>query len=423
MESIQCVDDFLSQYSSDNTSSSYRTSLSQYFTLIYPELNKAHKNQFNKELNDYSIKYFTKKRDYRKDVVNYRNSIDKMAPKTVISKLASIFRFLEDNHIEFNDNFKKNLYKGKGNEAISSEYIPNNQDIAKIIEFMPIQARTLTLVLASSGMRSGEALQITLNDIDLDRTPARIYLRASYTKTKKKRLVFISSEAKVILKEWLEYRPKFIDDKERIKMSERIFPFSYNNFQAIWRHAIKKANLIKIDPQTNRSDLHPHNLRKYFRTYGKWKNPDVAEALMGHTSGLKAVYARLDQAEHILEEGYLEAEPNLSIYAQSGTIIELREKVDKQSDDIQQLITNLSLKNVKLENKVEDMKETIKQNHELAQHYWNIMENDYQKTIIDLKDRMKEFEEVVMFYERDSEQYKRGGIQPQIVKPSILNDI
>ena len=43
MESIQCVDDFLSQYSSKNTSSSYRINLRQYFKLIYPELNNIDK--------------------------------------------------------------------------------------------------------------------------------------------------------------------------------------------------------------------------------------------------------------------------------------------------------------------------------------------------------------------------------------------
>ena len=106
---------------------------------------------------------------------------------------------------------------------------------------------------------------------------------------------------------------------------------------------------------------------------------------MGHTSGLKAIYARLDQAEDILREGYLEAEPNLSIYQNTQTIVELREKVDKQSDDIKQLVTNLSLKNVKLENDMEALKEQMKANQEMALNYYDQSEEMYQKTILEMR--------------------------------------
>lgn len=53
-------------------------------------------------------------------------------------------------------------------------------------------------------------MSVKLDDIDLDHEPARMNLRFDYTKTKKSRLAFISTEAKEVLAEWLEYRPRFI---------------------------------------------------------------------------------------------------------------------------------------------------------------------------------------------------------------------
>ena len=57
---------------------------------------------------------------------------------------------------------------------------------------MPLNARTLTLILSSSGMRVGEALSLKVSEIDVDRNPVRINLKAANTKTKKKRITLES---------------------------------------------------------------------------------------------------------------------------------------------------------------------------------------------------------------------------------------
>ncbi|MDG6929188.1 MAG: tyrosine-type recombinase/integrase, partial [Nitrososphaerota archaeon] len=55
--------------------------------------------------------------------------------------------------------------------------------------------RALILVLVSSGMRLAEALSIRVRDIDLKSRPAKVHIRAEYSKTKRDRHVFISDEA------------------------------------------------------------------------------------------------------------------------------------------------------------------------------------------------------------------------------------
>jgi len=211
-------------------------------------------------------------------------------------------------------------------------------------------------------MRLGEELQLSLDDLELERIPARLYLRYQMTKTKRKRFTFISSETKRLLDEWLEYRLDYLRQAsarggiEFDPSDRRVFPFGRETYLFLWRQALQRAKMLKLDPVTRRMTLRPHNLRKYFRTRGEWTNPDIPEALMGHTTGLTAIYARFDQAEAILEKGYLEAEPRLSIYENSRTVTELKTQVSKQSDDIQQLVVNISVRNARLENDIAEIK-------------------------------------------------------------------
>jgi integrase len=90
--------------------------------------------------------------------MKFKKRINHQAQKTITTKIACMLRFFESNQIDFNDNFTRNLYGTGSGEAISTEKIPNNREIARIIEYLPIHAKTLTMVLALSGMRISEAI-------------------------------------------------------------------------------------------------------------------------------------------------------------------------------------------------------------------------------------------------------------------------
>jgi len=64
----------------------------------------------------------------------------------------------------------------------------------------------------------------------------------------------------------------------------------------------------------------------------------------------------------------------------------LQKRITKQSDDITQLVTNLSLRNTKLENELNQVKEDMTKVVDLVQ-------NDSAETIKDLSERLSALEE------------------------------
>jgi len=76
----------------------------------------------------------------------------------------------------------------------------------------------------------------------------------------------------------------------------------------------------------------------------------------------------------------------VSARAGAQTISDLQKRITKQSDDITQLVTNLSLRNTKLENELNQVKEDMTKVVDLVQ-------NDSAETIKDLSERLSALEE------------------------------
>ena len=62
------------------------------------------------------------------------------------------------------------------------------------------------MLLAATGMRAVEALNIRIKDIDFDNKPATIYVRGENTKTKTDRIIFLTEEVTNQLNAWLKYK-------------------------------------------------------------------------------------------------------------------------------------------------------------------------------------------------------------------------
>jgi integrase len=371
---------------------SYETGLQRFFKIIYPESKE--------NLDILSERYLAENRDHREDILDFKDSLKGYAPKTIGSRLNAVRTFLEENEINFPKRFFKKI-NGKVSGTITEERIPSNEELRRIIEYLPVQGKALALVLSSSGMRIGEALQIKIKDIDLTRNPVKIKIRAEYTKTGKKRITFISPEAKLVVKEWLSYRDQYKEradgrswEHER-EDNDQLFPFTHYTFNYMWHNALGKAQLLERDEKTNRVTLRPHNLRKFFRLRVGRYGRDEAEALMGHQKGLDRIYADFGSAEGRLEKVYRDSIPDLSVYGRTSGITDesIKEELKKNEDTIDTLIKDGYVKDKKIEYLTREIKQVDEKTKEKIRTLEkNISEKSFQITKLVTNSNQRELE-------------------------------
>jgi integrase len=223
-------------------------------------------------------------------------------------KFSIVKSWLDVNGITINSGVLRTLNGKKAVEAISEEHIPSGDELERILKHLPLHCSAAALTIVSSGMRPGETFKLTFDNIDMDSYPVKVSFKSSQTKSGKKRWTYLSPQAKQEIEAWLEYRDQFIekalryvkaDNKETFlkRVDSLVFPFRFQTFQKNWKTAVEKAGLLKIDESTSRLTIRPHNLRKFFSTYGKWPDRDIPQFLMGHVSALRAVYVRYDRVE------------------------------------------------------------------------------------------------------------------------------
>ena len=312
------LEKFLESYTSKSTISTYRCAL----------------NNFFKTLGTTEKQYFKGKRNYEDDITKFFISINDRPPKSVRLKLSAVKIFLSENDIDLSDKFWRRINrKIKGNRARTLDKVPSNAELKSILTHMDAKGKALYMMLSSSGMRIGETLQLELNDIDLDHNPPKINIRGEYTKSGDPRIAFTSTEAKESINEWMKIRKDYLKsavEKSRYEKSlddNRIFPFEISTAHFVWNNAIKKAGFGKRDKSTNRHQVHPHVLRKYFRTkLGTVIPVDVVEALMGHEGYLTEVYRKYRPDQ--LAEFYLQGENTLTVFNDRNGIKTLKNEVN-----------------------------------------------------------------------------------------------
>jgi integrase len=169
----------LSAYESQNTKRVYHGVLKGFLSFIYPDLT-------DENLDSFSLTYLDSSHDLRDDLLSFKESLVGQAPKTKVLKLSVVIQFLKLNGISLPEFLSKRVFAMKEKGAISDERIPTNDELRRICEYLPIQGKALTLVLASSGMRVDEAIQLLDSDLDLHRNPVCVTVRSETTKTGRK---------------------------------------------------------------------------------------------------------------------------------------------------------------------------------------------------------------------------------------------
>jgi len=258
--------------------------------------------------------YFTDKtRDFATDIRRFFAEYVKNLSYNTRTKYRSMIKqvFIE-HEIEFPDKFWKGLRKyGSGKGCVVEEVTPSVAMLNKLLSHGDTRAKAFFLLLASTGARVKEALQIEFNDIDWK---LRMVTIREPKGDSKKRITFFTTESAKHLKMWLQEREEWIQKNKLRTYSkefdlERVFPFSYAAANAMFRDMRRKAGLDETSPNTkvNRYKLHIHSLRKFFITqmYMAGVSKPHIEYMSGHEGYLDASYHRPppEELKQIYEKG------------------------------------------------------------------------------------------------------------------------
>lgn len=313
-----------------NTASSYRSAIRRYLDFVYEPVREGRivTTAETQRYEDLAEDYFSTRHNYVVDLQRFAASLNaaKSPPKSAQFWLAVVKDFLKFNGVEIDpDTWRMAKRRApKGHMARTREATFSRETIQKILPYLPTQTRAVFLAMLSSGMRIGETVKLTRDDIHLDEEPARITIPGDIAKSGDPRTTFISREAAAAVRAWLDVREKWLRSsvhrnngllkyygkehmKKIIEDDDRIFPVHEATIQESFTRALEKAGLDEIDPKTNRRRIHLHQCRKFFRTVMAQRIPvDVVELLLGHNGYLSDAYVRYTEDE--LRQYYLQAE-------------------------------------------------------------------------------------------------------------------
>jgi integrase len=164
--------------------------------------------------------------------------------------------------------------------------------------------KTLILVLASGGMRVGEALATRNMDLDLSVSPAKVHIRKEYSKTRVARDVYISEEATSYVKQWLDWKYKNPDRERKFKPEDLVFTVYQSKnplglYTKIWHEFDKLLKIVNMDEKkeggiNNRKKITLHSFRRFVKTViSNQVSQDYSEWFLGHS---KSPYWTLKEA-------------------------------------------------------------------------------------------------------------------------------
>lgn len=124
----------------------------------------------------------------------------KLAPATTHVYLSGVKRILRFADIEVSNEKLRLKVVLPPMYTQTTDRIPTLEEFQRMMNVAGLRGKTMMTMLASSGMRIGELLSLKVYDVVFGE-PARITIKASNTKTKRGRVVFISDEASKLLKQ------------------------------------------------------------------------------------------------------------------------------------------------------------------------------------------------------------------------------
>jgi integrase len=217
-----------------------------------------------------------------------------MAPKSIslyVSALRSYFAYYDIDVIP--SKFRRKVRLPKVHRE--DEEPLDVSDIRKILlSCNNRRLKTLILVLASGGMRVGEALAVRNKDLDLSVSPTKVHIRKEYSKTRVAREVYISLEATEYLKQWLEWKYKNPDRERKFSEEDLVFTVYQSKnprslYMKIWHEFERLLKIVQMDEKkeggiNQRRKITLHSFRRFVKTViSNQCGQDYSEWFLGHS--------------------------------------------------------------------------------------------------------------------------------------------
>jgi len=315
----------------------YNKSSQQVLDDIYDEVNKTHSsdkvyvmfNHFKEWLliDHPEIEYFL-----GKDLTQ-RRTIKARHPNTVklyLTKIRSIFE--EIGNIEINSRLFNKRVKTPMAEEEDLEPFTKEQ-MRLLLDRCSNHNKLKYMVLKDTGCRIGELVQLRKRDVDVTKSPMEVKIQASYTKTKKSRIAFVTRETASMLKRLLNKKQEnelvfgTTDDVYVATGTEKTL-FSYYRGQL----AQDYPEFGAIYQSNGRHKKTIHSIRSFTAT----QCAEAIDETWGHGYiGHKKYLGQYIRNQEKMSEMFLRTENHLMIY-ESVEVVDQDERVKKLEEQQQQ---------------------------------------------------------------------------------------
>jgi integrase len=301
---------------------------------VYSNFINSIKSAVTKKIYQYNLRLFMEFCNINKfeELIGRQNQIipylmslreKKLSYNSISTRLNAIYHFYDMNDVSLNKK-KIKMFKGEYiRKVVDRAY--TREEIKKILDVSDLRAKTIVLLMASSGIRIGALPDIKIRNLEKINN---IYKITVYEGSNSQYFTFCSPECTSYIDAYLDFRTingedlnkdsylireQFdISDLEQIKNKSK--GMSISGIESLLSVILLKSGVRVISHSQNRKEVaRAHGCRKFFTTQcvNSKVNPEIREMLLGHKIGLTSSYYRPTQEEMYHE--YQKAIENLTI--------------------------------------------------------------------------------------------------------------
>jgi hypothetical protein len=348
---INPLDNFLFVLKAEDTKKQYPKRLKIFFdfgldpSLTLEQQAQIFYNKSQKNIN-WTYNYFRKFIEYQKIRVERNEIVASTIPNYY--KAAKLFCEMNDMTL----NWKKITKGMPSRKSNADDRAPSLEEIKKLMAYPDLRIKPIVLTMLSSGIRSGAWDHLKWKHVTPLYNEKEELIAAKilvYPGDKEEYYSFITSEAYLSLKDWIEYRQSFGEKitgeswvmRDIWQTSERSYGAYFglaanpkklksSGIKSMMERAYRSQGLWKPLENTRRHEFKiMHGFRKWFKT--KCENAGMKsiniEILMGHNIGVSGSYYKPTEQEILID--YLKIIDQLIIndeFRLSQQVQELKEK-------------------------------------------------------------------------------------------------